>query len=112
MEASINDAKLTINTLHSIREKKIYNYLLNYKGFFKVTGVDALNFCLIAQGKYDVLIESGLKIVDIFPIRLILENAGAILTDWNGGTKFEKGRVLVSPNKKIHNFYLNILKNL
>ena len=35
---------------------------MNFKGFFKVTGVDAYNFCSIAEGKYDVLIESGLKI--------------------------------------------------
>ena len=46
---------------------------MNYKGFFKVTGVDALNFCSIAEGKYDVLIESGLKIIDIMPIVLIVK---------------------------------------
>ena len=110
--AKIRNMKLTINTLHSIRERKIYNYLRQYKGFFKITGVDALNFCSIAEGKFDVLIESGLKKIDIFPIRMIVENSGAILTDWEGGVKFEKGRVLVAPNKKIHNYYLKILKKL
>jgi len=110
--AKVNNMKLTINTLHSIRQKKIYNYLLQYKGFFKVTGVDALNFCSIAEGKFDVLIESGLKKIDIFPIRRIVENSGAILTDWKDGVNFEKGRVLVTTNKKIHNYFLKILKKL
>ena len=73
---------------------------MNFKGFFKVTGVDAYNFCSIAEGKYDVLIESGLKIVDILPIILIVKNSGAIITDWKGGQNFSEGKVLVSANKK------------
>ena len=46
---------------------------MNYKGFFKVTGVDALNFCSISEGNFDVLIETGLKLVDIMPIVLIVK---------------------------------------
>ena len=37
------------------------NILKRYKGFYKITGSDAYNFCSIAEGKIDVLIESGLK---------------------------------------------------
>ncbi|MGB2514356.1 MAG: hypothetical protein ACPIAA_05515, partial [Flavobacteriaceae bacterium] len=37
-----------------------------------------------AEGKFDVMIESGLKIVDIYPLKLIVKNSGAIMTDWNG----------------------------
>ena len=58
------------------------------------------------------MIESGLKIVDIYPLNLIVKNSGAIMTDWEGKNIFNKGRVLISPNKKIHNYYLNILSNL
>ena len=39
------------------------------------------NFCLIAEGKVDVLIESGLKQVDILPLIPIIENSGAIITN-------------------------------
>ena len=70
------------------------------------------NFCSIASGKYDVLIESGLKIVDIMPILGIVENAGAIITDWRGGRNFNDGKVLVTTNKKIHSYFLKYLKIL
>jgi len=110
-KATASNAKLTINTLHSLRNKKIFKFIMNYKGFFKVTGVDAYNFCSISEGNFDVLIESGLKIVDILPIVLIVKNSGAIITDWKGGNDFSNGKVLVSPNKKIHKFYLQKLKN-
>ena len=83
---------------------------MNYKGFFKVTGVDAFNFCSIAEGNFDVLIETGLKIVDILPIVLIVKNSGALITDWQGKSDFTKGQVLVCPNKKIQKYYLNLLK--
>ena len=62
---NLKNAKLTINTLHSLRSKKVFKHIMKFKGFFKVTGVDAYNFCSIAEGKFDVLIESGLKLVDI-----------------------------------------------
>jgi|TARA_B100001964_G_scaffold181228_1_gene200378 myo-inositol-1(or 4)-monophosphatase len=107
---TFKNAKLTINTLHSLRRKKVFKYIMSFKGFFKVTGVDAYNFCSIAEGKFDVLIESGLKIVDILPILLIVQNSGAIITDWQGKNDFSKGQVLVSPNIKIHNYFLKILK--
>ena len=108
---SLKNCKLTINTLHSLRQKKVFNYIMKFKGFFKVTGVDAYNFCSISEGKFDVLIESGLKVVDIMPIVLIVKNSGAIITDWNGKNNFLSGKVLVSPNQKIHKFFLNMLKN-
>ena len=102
--------KLVINTLHSLRHEKIRKFIMKFKGFFKVSGVDALNFCKIAEGKIDVLIESGLKKVDIFPIVCILKNSGAIITDWKGKQTFPNGDVLVTTNKDIHNKYLNILR--
>lgn len=108
-KASTKNYKLTINTLHSLRYKKIYNHIMNFKGFFKVTGIDAYNFCSIAEGRFDVLIESGLKIVDILPVLLIVKNSGAIITDWNGGQNYLDGKVLVASNKKIHNYYLKKL---
>jgi len=99
-------AKVVINTLHSLRKQKIKRYIKSFKGFFKVTGVDALNFCMIAEGKIDVLIESGLKKVDILPIILILKNSGAKITDWSGNQKFKNGDVLVAPNSKTYNYFI------
>ena len=45
------------------------------------------------------------------PILGIVENSGAIITDWNGGTNFEDGNVLVSPNRNVHDNFLKMLKS-
>ena len=96
--------KLAINTLHSLRDRRVKNYILNFKGFFRVTGSDAYNFCSIAEGRLDALIESGLKQVDVLPIIKIVENSGAIITNWKGEKDFKEGRVLVSSNNIIHKY--------
>tara|TARA_A100001015_G_scaffold152015_1_gene168526 strand:+ start:3352 stop:4125 length:774 start_codon:yes stop_codon:yes gene_type:complete len=111
-KATLKNMKLAINTLHPLRKKKVFQYLMNFKGFFKVSGVDAYNFCSIAEGKFDALIESGLKIVDILPILLIVKNSGAIITDWQGQNNFSSGQVIVSANLRIHKYFLKILKKV
>ena len=98
--------KLAINTLHSLRNEKVKNYILNYKGFFKVTGSDAYNFCSIAEGRLDALIESGLKQVDILPIIKIVESSGAIITNWKGHKDLSEGKVLVAGNGVIHKYLI------
>ena len=109
--ANIDNMKLAINTIHPLRFKKVDKFILNYKGFFRTTASDAYNFCSIAEGNLDALIESGLKSVDILPIIKIVESAGAIITNWNGEKKFDDGKVIVASNKKIHQFILNKIKN-
>ena len=52
---------LVINSIHTFKNKKILKFFKDYKHLFKITGIDAYNFCLIAEGKVDILIESGLK---------------------------------------------------
>lgn len=102
--------KLVINTFHTLKSKKILSFLKNFKGIFKVSGVDAYNFCKIADGRIDVLIESGLKKIDIYPLIKIIENSGAIITDWNGKNNYKNGDVIVAGNKKLHDFILKKIK--
>ena len=106
---NIKEAKIAINTFNTIKNKKIFNFIKKFKGIYKITNVDAYNSCLIAEGKFDILIESGLKKVDIMPLVSIIENAGATISDWNGNKNFEKGKILVSANKKLHKKFIKIL---
>ena len=104
-------AKLAINTFHAISDIKNFRKLKKFKGFYKITGADSLNFCLISEGKIDVLIEKGLKKVDYLPLMHLLKNSGAIITDWNKNDQFPNGDVIVSSNKRIYNyFYKNLIK--
>ena len=67
----LKNAKIAINTFRTTKIKKIRKFINSFKGIFRITGCDAYNFCLIAEGKVDVLIESGLKQVDILPLQLL-----------------------------------------
>ena len=101
---------ITLNTLRPFENSKIRKIQKTHKGIFKISGIDALNFCLVAEGKIDILIEKGLKQVDFFPLISIIENSGAIISDWQGKKRFNDGDVLVSGNKKNHLKFLKFLK--
>tara|TARA_X000000950_G_scaffold289544_1_gene415322 strand:+ start:25338 stop:26117 length:780 start_codon:yes stop_codon:yes gene_type:complete len=103
--------KIVINTLRTYKDNKVKKIERKQKGIFKITGMDSLNFCLLAEGKIDLIIEKGLKKVDFFPLISIIENSGAIITDWTGKKIFKNGDVLVSGSKKKHLEFLNVLNS-
>jgi myo-inositol-1(or 4)-monophosphatase len=96
--------------LHSIKNIKLLNFFKKYKNFFKINSADAYNYCLLSEGKVDVVIEAGLKPFDIEPLVPIIKNAGGIVSNWHGGDDISKGSVVVSCNKVIHSKILNLLR--
>lgn len=105
----LNEAKIAINTFNTIKYKKIYKFVNEFKGIIKITNIDAYNFCLLSEGKIDILIEAGLKEVDFYPLLALLKNSGATVTDWHGNKNFNNGQVLIAANKVLHK---KILKKL
>ncbi len=101
---------LITNSIHTIKNIRLLKFFKNYEYLFKITGTDAYNFCLVASGKIDILIEAGLKEYDIIPHLSILEKSGAIITDWQGGKNFLKGEVIVCSNKYIHKKFIKYFK--
>lgn len=106
----IKKSKMITNSIHTFVNNKIFNFFRNYKYFFKITGSDAYNFCLICEGKIDILIECGLKQVDILPLKKIILEAGANITNWKGNKDTSKGDVVVSSNKILHSKFIKKLK--
>ena len=47
-------------------------------------GGDCQNYCLLAMGGVDLVVESNLQAFDIFPLIPIVEQAGGVVTDWQG----------------------------
>ena len=103
---------MVFNTLHTIKNIKFFNYFKKYKNFLKFTGADAYNYCRLAEGKIDIIIESDLKPYDIKPLIPIIRNAGGEISDWLGNVNIEKGDILVTANKILHKKMLSILKKL
>jgi len=72
-------------------------------------GSDCYAYCLIAAGLIDVVVEAGLKQVDIVALIPIIERAGGCVTSWTGGSAVDGGRVVASANPKLHTAALKLL---
>ena len=78
--------------------------------YFGAATFDALNFCLLAEGKVEAVIETNLKPFDIVPLIAIIEKAGGVVSTWNNESAIKGGNILASSNKKLHIKILKILK--
>ena len=94
-------------TLSYEKQKKI---IKKFGWSFRLAGFDALNYCLLAEGKVDAVIEANLKPYDILPLIPIIENSGAIVTNWKNEPAENGGNILATSNKKLHNKILKFLK--
>lgn len=72
-------------------------------------GVDCYAYCMVAHGMADLVIEAALKPVDIAPLIPVIEGAGGIVTNWEGGSAFDGGRVVACGDKDLHQQVLNVL---
>lgn len=79
---------------------------------FATFGSDCYAYGLLACGKLDVVVESGLKSHDVMALIPIVEQAGGIITDWQGNPiRFGAGEVdvLATANKTLHEQVLAVL---
>ena len=72
-------------------------------------GGDCYNYCLLALGQVDLVVEAGLKAYDILPLVPIIERAGGIVTTWDGGDAKEGGRILAAGDRRLHEAALRVL---
>ena len=65
-------------------------------------GTDCYAYGLIAAGQIDLVVEAGLQSYDIVAPIAVIEAAGGVVTDWQGGPAHQGGRVLAAANAEIH----------
>jgi myo-inositol-1(or 4)-monophosphatase len=73
-------------------------------------GMDCYAYALVACGQIDLVIEAGLQAYDIQGPLALIEAAGGIVTDWDGGPAHMGGRVLAAANAQIHTEALALLR--
>ncbi len=61
---------------------------------FMRLGLDALGYGLLAEGRMDIIIEAGMKPCDVRALIPIVEGAGGRLTNWEGESAANGGRVV------------------
>jgi histidinol phosphatase-like enzyme (inositol monophosphatase family) len=72
-------------------------------------GFDCYAYAMVAAGQIDLVIESGLKAYDIAPLIPVIENAGGIVTTWDGGSAAHGGRILACANTALHRQAMELL---
>nr|WP_321456258.1 histidinol-phosphatase [uncultured Cohaesibacter sp.] len=69
-------------------------------------GVDCYAYCMLSIGMIDLVIEAGLKPVDIAPLIPLIEGAGGVVTNWQGGSAFDGGQVVATGDPRLHDAVL------
>lgn len=65
-------------------------------------GCDCYAYALLAAGQIDLVIEAGLQPYDIQAPIAVIEAAGGIVTNWEGGPVHEGGRALAAATPELH----------
>lgn len=74
-------------------------------------GTDCYAYALIAAGQIDLVVEAGLQTYDVQAPIAVIEAAGGIVTDWQGRTAHQGGRILAAANAEIHAAALAVLNS-
>lgn len=72
-------------------------------------GMDCYAYALLAAGQIDLVIEAGLQAYDIQAPIAVIEAAGGVVTDWQGGSAAAGGRAVAAANAELHALALDIL---
>ena len=65
-------------------------------------GLDCYGYCLLASGTIDLVVEAGLKNVDIAPLIPIIEAAGGVITTWDGDAAEVGGNCVAAATPALH----------
>ena len=99
----------TPNMFQGQKERQVFE-ALQKKTRIQIFGGNAYSYALLAAGWMDVVIESSLTIFDVQPLLPIVEEAGGIITDWQGEAVREGGQVLACGDKALHAKILPLIK--
>lgn len=72
-------------------------------------GLDCYGYALLAMGQVDLVIEAGLQAYDIVAPIAVIEAAGGIVSNWEGGRAEGGGRVIAAATADLHRAALELL---
>ena len=65
-------------------------------------GCDCYAYALLASGHVDLVVENSLKPYDVGAIIPVVEQAGGVMTTWDGGRPEMGGYIIAAANAKLH----------
>lgn len=72
-------------------------------------GTDCYAYCMLAAGQIDCVVEAGLYPYDIVALVPIIEQAGGVVTDWDGGPAEQGGGIVAAANAALHTQIMGVL---
>lgn len=72
-------------------------------------GCDCYAFALLAAGHVDVVVEGGLQPYDIAALIPIIEQAGGVVSDWQGNRPENGGDIIACGSRRVHEEALRLL---
>jgi histidinol phosphatase-like enzyme (inositol monophosphatase family) len=72
-------------------------------------GYDCYAYCMLAAGHIDLVVEDGLKPYDIVALIPIIEGAGGVVTNWDGGSAAAGGSIVAAGDRRLHEAALRLL---
>ena len=74
-------------------------------------GTDCYAYALLAAGHVDLVIEAGLAPYDIHAPIAVIQAAGGIVTNWEGGPAHDGGRALAAATPELHRLALDLINS-
>ncbi|MBT6458958.1 MAG: inositol monophosphatase, partial [Planctomycetaceae bacterium] len=113
-QTKLSDAILYVNEGEKLieNEGEVLKSLLQV-GHTKRFGYDCYPHALVASGQIDAVVDYDLKPFDYLPLAGVIEEAGGIITDWNGDplTYTSDGRVVSAATSELHRELISILSS-
>jgi histidinol phosphatase-like enzyme (inositol monophosphatase family) len=72
-------------------------------------GTDCYAYAMVAAGHVDLVVEVGLQSYDIVALIPIIEAAGGVITDWDGGPAENGGDIVAAATPGLHDAALKLL---
>ena len=100
----IDDAVVvTTDPRHFKNDRQVHAYAAATDGTRLVRyGGDCYCYTQVAMGLVDIAIETGLQAYDIQALIPLIENAGGVVSNWEGGSCHDGGDVLACGDRRLH----------
>ena len=94
-------------------QKKLLSYL-DERCWLSSFGGDAMQYCLLAQGRIDMVIENQMEIHDYAAVAPIVKEAGGCISDFDGNSldSSHSGQVLATANSTLHAMALELIQEV
>lgn len=73
-------------------------------------GVDCYAYALLAAGHIDLVVETSLKPYDVGALIPLIEQAGGLITTWDGGRPEDGGRIIAAGCREVHEQAMALLR--